>query len=247
MMTKEIMDLKEIAGYLGFSETKIYRLIKADAIPYAKIGGQYRFVKSEIDEWLKGKGKISKGDLWDRIKNEKDKLTRCLLTIGLLTKEMEKSGVKPVVVGGQAVEFYTAGGYATMDIDIVTSGYDLAGNILKSWGFTKEGRHWSSEELDLSIEIPASVLAGDDSKITEVDIEGLTVYMIGVEDLIIDRINAYVHWGSKDDGTWAKELMLLNKDQIDWKYLQKRATTEKTEKALKDLCEDLLKKGGNPV
>ena len=50
-------------------------------------------------------------------------------------------------------------------------------------------------DLDVAIEIPDDVLAGSEEKITQVEIEGLNVYIIGVEDLIIDRGNAYVHWG----------------------------------------------------
>ncbi len=51
-MTKEIMDLKEVASYLSFSHKKLYNLIKDGKIPYTRIGGQYRFVKSIIDKFL---------------------------------------------------------------------------------------------------------------------------------------------------------------------------------------------------
>ena len=52
-MNKEIMDIAEISGYLGFSQRKIYQLIKDGAIPVSKIGGQYRFIKDEIYLWLR--------------------------------------------------------------------------------------------------------------------------------------------------------------------------------------------------
>ncbi|MDD5260023.1 MAG: helix-turn-helix domain-containing protein [bacterium] len=51
-MTKEIMDLKEVASYLSFSHKKLYNLINDGKIPYTRIGGQYRFVKAIIDEFL---------------------------------------------------------------------------------------------------------------------------------------------------------------------------------------------------
>jgi excisionase family DNA binding protein len=54
-MTKDIMDVKEVASYLGFSPTKIYRMLTAAQIPYVKVGGQYRFPRQVIDEWLAGK------------------------------------------------------------------------------------------------------------------------------------------------------------------------------------------------
>lgn len=54
-MTKDIMDVKEVAEYLGFSPTKIYRMLTAGSIPNVKVGGQYRFPKAVIDNWLTGK------------------------------------------------------------------------------------------------------------------------------------------------------------------------------------------------
>ena len=49
-----VMTLKEVARFTKFSEKKIYRLCKAGEIPFNKIQGQYRFLKTEIERWLKG-------------------------------------------------------------------------------------------------------------------------------------------------------------------------------------------------
>ena len=89
--------------------------------------------------------------------------------------------------------------------------------------------------MDVAIEILDDVLAGSEEKITQVEIEGLNVYIIGVEDLIIDRVNAYDHWRSIDDGDWAKELMALYKHEIDWDYLVTSARTEEILDALNTL------------
>ena len=58
------------------------------------------------------------------------------------------------------------------------------------------------------------------------------VYIIGVEDLIIDRLDAYVHWDSTDDGNWAQELLALYQQDIDWTYLKTRAQAEGVIEAL---------------
>jgi excisionase family DNA binding protein len=58
---KEIMDIKELSEYLGISKSKIYQLIHKKEIPAAKIGGQYRFLKSIIESWLK-KNLITKNE-----------------------------------------------------------------------------------------------------------------------------------------------------------------------------------------
>lgn len=159
-----------------------------------------------------------------------------LYFVGILTKYLKDEGIRPVVVGGNAVEFYTLGTYATVDIDLVSPGYEIIDKLLKSWGFEKLGRHWLLSEIDLEVEIPASSLGEDEeSKILEVEVEGLKVYLIGIEDLIIDRLNAYVHWKSLEDGEWAEQLIKLHFSKIDWLYLESRALKEETLKALKKL------------
>ena len=60
----------------------------------------------------------------------------------------------PVVVGGLAVEIYTMGQYATLDIDIVTQRQDLAVDTFALLGFLKEVWHWYHPELEMAIEIP---------------------------------------------------------------------------------------------
>jgi excisionase family DNA binding protein len=51
--TKEVMDIRELAGYLGIGKSKIYGLIRQRKIPASRIGRQYRFSKEVIDSWLR--------------------------------------------------------------------------------------------------------------------------------------------------------------------------------------------------
>jgi len=48
----QIMTPKEAAKYLGFHLVTIYRLLKKNEIPATKIGGQWRFKKDVLDNWL---------------------------------------------------------------------------------------------------------------------------------------------------------------------------------------------------
>jgi predicted nucleotidyltransferase len=167
-------------------------------------------------------------------------LKKRLFFLGIVTKALEEKGVKPVIVGGCALEFYSTGGYATGDIDIIYYDVEILGKKLETWGFRKEGRHWIHEELDIFIEVPGSCLSVDEKKrITLVEIEGLKVYLIGIEDLIIDRLNAFVHWKSTDDGYWAKELLFIYREKLDMEYLQKRCLEEKTSESLIILIQEV--------
>jgi excisionase family DNA binding protein len=49
---KEILTLQEVSKYLRVSKDTIYRLAWGKAIPCFKVGGNWRFRKSKIDEWL---------------------------------------------------------------------------------------------------------------------------------------------------------------------------------------------------
>lgn len=51
--------LEETAEYLGVSKDTIYRWIANKNMPATKIGRQWKFKLSEIDDWVKnGKAKI---------------------------------------------------------------------------------------------------------------------------------------------------------------------------------------------
>ncbi len=48
-MSREYLSLKEVADLLRVSERTVHRLIKVRALPAAKIGGQWRVRKSDVD------------------------------------------------------------------------------------------------------------------------------------------------------------------------------------------------------
>ena len=47
-----IMTVSDVAKYLGMHRITIYKLTKAGIIPAFKIGGQWRFKRSAIDDWI---------------------------------------------------------------------------------------------------------------------------------------------------------------------------------------------------
>ena len=48
-----ILTIKEVAEYLKVNERTVYRLAGAKKIPAFKVGGTWRFVQSDIDQWIK--------------------------------------------------------------------------------------------------------------------------------------------------------------------------------------------------
>ena len=174
------------------------------------------------------------------ISGDKEDFNKKIEIIAVITTAVEEQlGIRPVIVGGQAVEFYTAGGYSTMDIDLICeASTDKIDAILNRLGFARENKYWmlTSEDMEIALEIPSGPLAGDNSKITRINTPGgHTAYVISVEDILIDRLNACVHWNETWQEEWIIGIIVLNYTEIDWEYLNKRAKREKVADDLRQM------------
>ena len=47
----DVMTVREVAEYLKVKDRTIYRLVANREIPGFKVGGSWRFRKTEIDQW----------------------------------------------------------------------------------------------------------------------------------------------------------------------------------------------------
>lgn len=48
----DLLSPKQLAEYLQLSQRTVYRLLERGGIPAVKVGGQWRFRKAAVDEWL---------------------------------------------------------------------------------------------------------------------------------------------------------------------------------------------------
>lgn len=164
-------------------------------------------------------------EILEIIKKTESPLKRQLLMAALITKLLEEKGkAAPTVIGGCALSYYSREVYFTADIDLAYADREALDVVLKDIGFKKQGRYWINEELKMAVEIPASVLIGEDSPIEVVELgANLKCNIIGIEDLIIDRMNACKHWKSEIDCEMAELLIKKYHKEIDWQYLEKKA------------------------
>ena len=51
----DVMTIDELAAYLKLSKSTLYQFARAGKVPGVKIGEQWRFQKSAIDEWMRSK------------------------------------------------------------------------------------------------------------------------------------------------------------------------------------------------
>jgi len=152
-------------------------------------------------------------------------LKRQLLVLAHLSGLLRGRGLPaPVLIGGCALAYYTREVYFTADIDIAYADRESLNEVLHTLGFTNEGRYWLHREFNLLVEAPASSLVGENAPRETVELEnGLECCVIGIEDLLIDRMNACIHWNSESDCEMAELLVRLWGREIDWEYLLERA------------------------
>lgn len=67
--TGEILTLDDLAAYLKVGKRTVYRLAAAKKIPAFKVGGTWRFSRTDIDAWIKQQSAVDqKGDYADPAK-----------------------------------------------------------------------------------------------------------------------------------------------------------------------------------
>lgn len=177
-----------------------------------------------------------------------DLLDRKLRLLAELTRRLLPEGIRPILVGGTAVELYTAGAYATADMDLVVADRSCAAQALAEMGFQPHGRHWFHPGWEIAVEVPDTELAGDYHRLLELELsDGSVVFCISIEDLLIDRLNAAVHWRSAEDRRWAKELLREHAARVDWGYLRGRAAQEGTLAQLEELWQEVQDEGAQAM
>lgn len=136
----------------------------------------------------------------------------------------------PILVGGSAVAVYTDGQYATMDIDMISNVDKLPYDILLSLGYKKRGKDYYHEKLMSLIEFPSGHLNGDESKVRSylVNETGYEVNVIGIEDLILDRMDSFNATNDESSKEWAMNLMGGMYQFLDWSYLHSESHRRKT-------------------
>jgi DNA-binding protein YbaB len=125
---------------------------------------------------------------------EHDAYRRKIKFLGIVARYFADHNLKtPVVVGGEAVEIYTQGAFTFLDIDIKSSQDGLIECLEKELGFERCQHNFFNENPLLAVEWQgASLEEGHEaeSRVRHLSIDGNIIGIIGLEDLIIDRLNA---------------------------------------------------------
>lgn len=169
-----------------------------------------------------------------------DPLKRQMTVSAIIATELEKKGTAVVLVGGSAVEFYTAANYLTRDMDFIANHTDHVKETMLGLGFKSHGGTWHLPDSSILVEFPPGPLEGDWDRTQEVTLSnGTSIKVIGIEDIILDRANAATHWQDRSE-EWVLNMITSRYEDIDWDYLMKRAKEEQCEEVILSSKEQAL-------
>jgi hypothetical protein len=184
----------------------------------------------------------------DRIKalrRDGQDLDARLLLAAYTTQIASAHGVGCILVGGSAVDFYTAATLesasgavpgplrGSVDLDFVAVATPARHDAVKlrealaSEGFTPVGgaprssaRTWSHpDERGLLIDVMSSDLEGSLEHVRVLTISGIDVQIIGPEDLFLQYLKAAIATAHRHDYTRAVALALTHEADMDWQYI----------------------------
>lgn len=142
---------------------------------------------------------------------------------------------RPILVGGAAVEFYSASAIMTGDFDVVTPWQNAFEEALESHGFKRpvglghvEGG-WIHPGLRIGFEVVGrSLMDGhaDPKRVRLFDFDGEGRFsVIALEDLIADRMGQYASGTVREALQQARTLYALS-ENLDLDYMEKRIREE---------------------
>ena len=158
-------------------------------------------------------------------------LERQLYLAAAISGGFEERGVPAVLVGGTVVEFYTAGGYTTADIDMVLPPLERKEieTVMEELGLVRTGdyRHWSHPKIPFPVEFPPGPLQIGHlvvEELNEIEIEGTKLKILKVEDILLDRMVMAQEWDDLQAHVQAEMLMYAHYDEMDWPYIHRQAS-----------------------
>ena len=169
--------------------------------------------------------------LINRARATEDKLERQMCVAAAISSAFEKRGIQAVLVGGAVVEYYTAGGYTTVDIDMILPPLEKQEieTVMKELGFERfeDYRHWLHPHIPIPVEFPPGPLQIGHlliQEVNEIEIEKIKLKILKVEDILLDRLIMGQEWKDLQAQIQAEMLMYVHYTEIDWSYVYQKSS-----------------------
>lgn len=160
-----------------------------------------------------------------------DPIEQMLEITGVVDAALRPIDIRPIVVGGLAVAYWTTGLYLTGDIDVVMPHNKEIEQRLAALGFERDGRFWTLPGRDPLFEAPGSTLEFNPEGHVEVELaSGRTIRVQDVDEVLLLRLAEFVATGNAD--VFQQCLWLLGVSGLDRSRLHVRAADESLAHAL---------------
>ncbi len=164
---------------------------------------------------------------YKELKQEEDLFKRRILFLAFLSEKLKENGVDSILVGGQAIDLYTAGTFATTDIDLLVNNKSVTEKLLNKFGFGKQDAIWINRDLNIVIQIIPEPYSGDLGRLRKFKVKEYELKVAAPEDLIVNRLYSAKFWKSNNnpqrDLEEAISLLKIFSDSIDNAYLDDQA------------------------
>ena len=160
------------------------------------------------------------------LKKEGDLFKRRMLFLGFLTAKLKENGVGAILVGGEAIDIYTGGTFATSDIDLLVDNKTVTEKLLNKFEFGRKGNTlWFNSDLNIVIQVILEPYSGDPDRLRKFKVKGYELRVAAPEDLIQNRLYSAKFWKSSPQRDMEESIALLRifADSIDNSYLDKLA------------------------
>ena len=153
-----------------------------------------------------------------------DVTERLLEVAAIVGDELTETGLRPVVVGGLAVAYWTEAAVVSHDIDVLAPTTEAFVERLEALGFEPQGRHWVAPAGRAFLEAPGS-FPDPGAKVVEVELpSGRSLLVLSLEDVLLDRLHQFRGGGHSD--VYAQTIYLLALPELDRQRLDERAAAE---------------------
>src|SRR3989442_6200504 len=170
------------------------------------------------------------------LKQEQDLFKRRIQFIAFLSEKLKEEGVDAILVGGQAIDLYTAGNFATSDVDLLVTNRPVTEKLLNKFGFGKETNGlWFNKDLNIVIQVIPEPYSGDPARLRKFRVKDFELRVAAPEDLIANRLDSKSN--TPRDSEQAIALLKIFADSIDNTYLNKVAKRDNIEEVLAEAIE----------
>ncbi|MCK4667532.1 hypothetical protein KAU33_12325 [Candidatus Dependentiae bacterium] len=130
----------------------------------------------------------------------------------------------PIIVGGSALEYYSGAQYPTGAIDFYLEEdvLDKLIKFLRKKKFYKRGKYYYSLDKKIAVEPHSGHFNGDKKYLNKMIYGDKEVLLIGIEDLIVDRINIFDKKEYPEEYDWAHRLFKSYQNFIDVEYFKRK-------------------------